>query len=65
MARHAILLPGTIDTLILLRPLHGYRILLRTEQISNRARGSPTLAVAPPSVSNQRCTERDARGGVR
>ncbi|MFZ0212649.1 MAG: PadR family transcriptional regulator [Candidatus Acidiferrales bacterium] len=41
MAEHAQILPGTLDLLILkavsLGPLYGYGILLRIEQISQRA----------------------------
>lgn len=41
MTEMALLLPGTLDLLILkaasLGPLHGYGILLRIEQISGRA----------------------------
>ena len=41
MAKNADLLPGTLDMLILkavsLRPLHGYGVLLRINQISGNA----------------------------
>jgi PadR family transcriptional regulator PadR len=51
MTRHAALLPGTLDMLILkavsLRPLHGYGILLRIEQISKGALEVPQGSLYP------------------
>ena len=51
MAKNPELLPGTLDMLILkavsLKPLHGYGVLLRIQQISGeRARHSARLAVS-------------------
>ena len=51
MAKNAGLLPGTLDMLILkavsLKPLHGYGVLLRIQQISNEAlRRAARLAVS-------------------
>jgi PadR family transcriptional regulator PadR len=51
MTKHAALLPGTLDMLILkavsLRPLHGYGILLRIEQISKGALEVPQGSLYP------------------
>jgi PadR family transcriptional regulator, regulatory protein PadR len=51
MPETAELLPGTLDMLILkavsLRPLHGYGILLRIQQISNDALRIPQGSLYP------------------
>src|SRR4026208_1049960 len=51
MARSGELLPGTLDMLILkavsLRPLHGYGVLLRIEQISGNALQIPQGSLYP------------------
>ena len=51
MAKTADLLPGTLDLLILkavsLRPLHGYGVLLRIEQISGNALQIPQGSLYP------------------
>ena len=51
MTKTADLLPGTLDLLILkavsLRPLHGYGILLRIEQISGNALQIPQGSLYP------------------
>jgi transcriptional regulator len=51
MAKTADLLPGTLDMLILkavsLRPLHGYGVLLRIQQISGDALEIPQGSLYP------------------
>src|SRR5258708_13373286 len=51
MAKHADLLPGTLDMLILkavsLAPLHGYGVLLRIRQISGEALEIPQGSLYP------------------
>jgi transcriptional regulator len=51
MAKTADLLPGTLDMLILkavsLKPLHGYGVLLRIQQISNEALQIPQGSLYP------------------
>lgn len=51
MARTAELLPGTLDMLILkavsLKPLHGYGVLLRIQQISGGALEIPQGSLYP------------------
>ena len=51
MTRSADLLPGTLDMLILkavsLRPLHGYGVLLRIQQISGEALTVPQGSLYP------------------
>jgi len=51
MGKNAELLPGTLDLLILkavsLRPLHGYGVLLRIEQISRKALTIPQGSLYP------------------
>jgi PadR family transcriptional regulator, regulatory protein PadR len=51
MSEMAALLPGTLDMLILkavsLKPLHGYGVLLRIQQISNRALEIPQGSLYP------------------
>jgi PadR family transcriptional regulator, regulatory protein PadR len=51
MTKTADLLPGTLDLLILkavsLRPLHGYGVLLRIEQISGNALQIPQGSLYP------------------
>jgi transcriptional regulator len=51
VAKSADLLPGTLDMLILkaasLKPLHGYGILLRIEQISGNALQIPQGSLYP------------------
>jgi PadR family transcriptional regulator, regulatory protein PadR len=51
MAKHADLLPGTLDMLILkavsLTPLHGYGVLLRIKQISKDALDIPQGSLYP------------------
>lgn len=51
MAKPAELLPGTLDMLILkavsLRPLHGYGVLLRINQISGKALDIPQGSLYP------------------
>jgi PadR family transcriptional regulator, regulatory protein PadR len=51
MAPTADLLPGTLDMLILkavsLKPLHGYGVLLRIQQISGRALTVPQGSLYP------------------
>jgi transcriptional regulator len=51
MAPSADLLPGTLDLLILkavsLKPLHGYGVLLRIQQISGRALSVPQGSLYP------------------
>jgi len=51
MAKTADLLPGTLDMLILkavsLKPLHGYGVLLRIQQISNDALQIPQGSLYP------------------
>ena len=51
MARSAELLPGTLDMLILkavsLKPLHGYGVLLRIQQISGDALNVPQGSLYP------------------
>ena len=51
MGKTAILLPGTLDMLILkaisLRPLHGYGVLLRIRQISKEALDIPQGSLYP------------------
>src|SRR6185436_14421465 len=51
MAKTADLLPGTLDLLILkavsLKPLHGYGILLRIQQISGDALNVPQGSLYP------------------
>ena len=51
MAKTAELLPGTLDMLILkavsLKPLHGYGVLLRIQQISNDALQVPQGSLYP------------------
>src|SRR6266571_2168659 len=51
MAKGADLLPGTLDMLILkavsLKPLHGYGVLLRIEQISHHALQIPQGSLYP------------------
>ncbi len=51
MAKTADLLPGTLDLLILkavsLRPLHGYGVLLRIQQISGNALQIPQGSLYP------------------
>jgi PadR family transcriptional regulator PadR len=51
MAKGADLLPGTLDMLILkavsLKPLHGYGVLLRIEQISRNALQIPQGSLYP------------------
>jgi transcriptional regulator len=51
MAKNAELLPGTLDMLILkavsLKPLHGYGILLRIQQISGEALTVPQGSLYP------------------
>jgi transcriptional regulator len=51
MAKTAELLPGTLDMLILkavsLKPLHGYGVLLRIQQISNDALQIPQGSLYP------------------
>lgn len=51
MAKSAELLPGTLDMLILkavsLRPLHGYGVLLRINQISGKALDIPQGSLYP------------------
>ena len=51
MARNADLLPGTLDMLILkavsLKPLHGYGVLLRIQQISGNALQVPQGSLYP------------------
>ncbi len=51
MAKNPELLPGTLDMLILkavsLKPLHGYGILLRIQQISGEALSVPQGSLYP------------------
>ena len=51
MGKHADLLPGTLDMLILkaisLKPLHGYGVLLRIRQISGDALDIPQGSLYP------------------
>jgi len=51
VGKTAILLPGTLDMLILkaisLRPLHGYGVLLRIRQISKEALDIPQGSLYP------------------
>src|SRR4030095_5828016 len=51
MAKNAELLPGTLDMLILkavsLKPLHGYGVLLRIQQISGDALHVPQGSLYP------------------
>jgi len=51
MGKTAELLPGTLDLLILkavsLRPLHGYGVLLRIQQISRKALTIPQGSLYP------------------
>jgi len=51
MPKTADLLPGTLDMLILkavsLKPLHGYGVLLRIQQISNEALQIPQGSLYP------------------
>jgi PadR family transcriptional regulator PadR len=51
MAKNADLLPGTLDMLILkavsLKPLHGYGVLLRINQISGNALDIPQGSLYP------------------
>ena len=51
MGKNAELLPGTLDMLILkavsLKPLHGYGILLRIQQISGEALSVPQGSLYP------------------
>ena len=51
MSKTAELLPGTLDLLILkavsLRPLHGYGVLLRIQQISRKALTIPQGSLYP------------------
>lgn len=51
MAKTAELLPGTLDMLILkavsLKPLHGYGVLLRINQISGKALDIPQGSLYP------------------
>ena len=51
MAKNADLLPGTLDMLILkavsLKPLHGYGVLLRLQQISKDALQIPQGSLYP------------------
>lgn len=51
MAKSAELLPGTLDMLILkavsLKPLHGYGVLLRINQISGKALDIPQGSLYP------------------
>lgn len=51
MGKTADLLPGTLDMLILkavsLKPLHGYGVLLRIQQISRRALEVPQGSLYP------------------
>jgi PadR family transcriptional regulator, regulatory protein PadR len=51
MAKNAELLPGTLDMLILkavsLKPLHGYGVLLRIQQISGAALTVPQGSLYP------------------
>ena len=51
MGKNAELLPGTLDMLILkavsLKPLHGYGVLLRIQQISGEALNVPQGSLYP------------------
>ena len=51
MGKNAELLPGTLDMLILkavsLKPLHGYGVLLRIQQISGEALSVPQGSLYP------------------
>ena len=64
----AALLPGTLDLLILkavsLGPLHGYGILLRIEQISERALTIEQGALYPALARLERQRLLDAEWGV-
>ena len=54
MGATADLLPGTLDMLILkavsLKPLHGYGVLLRIQQISRQALAVPQGSLYPRST---------------
>ena len=56
MAPTADLLPGTLDLLILkavsLKPLHGYGVLLRIQQISGEVLSVPQGSCTRPSIDS-------------
>ena len=56
MSPTADLLPGTLDMLILkavsLKPLHGYGVLLRIQQISGNALSVPQGSFTPPFIDS-------------
>ena len=68
MTRSADLLPGTLDMLILkavsLKPLHGYGVLLRIEQISGQALAIEQGALYPALARLERQRLLDAAWGT-